>query len=45
MMTQSQQKAMSLLQRNRFFNCPDSSEDLASMVHLMLTIDFSAVAK
>ena len=29
------------LRRIKFIKCPNSSEDLASMVHLMLTIDFN----
>lgn len=34
-----QSEMIQLLKGSRYFTCPNSSEDLASMVHLLLTIE------
>jgi hypothetical protein len=39
-MSQSQKDAIEKLSKSKFYRCPDSSEDLASIVHLLLTISF-----
>jgi len=36
----AQQEALDLLNKANTFRCPDSSEDLASVVHLLLSISF-----
>lgn len=36
----AQQEALQLLNSEKTYKCPDSSEDLASVVHLLLSVSF-----